>query len=281
MIELGIYNKLLVTRFTGNGLYLRDEEGEEVLLPNKYVPKGVKVDEELNVFVYNDSEDRPVATMQVPKITLEKFAPLKVSTVTNFGAFMDWGMEKELLVPFKEQTYPLQEGETYVIYLYLDEQTNRLVGSAKIDAFLNNHETGLNEGDEVNVMVYQKTEMGYKVIINDLHEGLVFKNEVFKPIEIGFQSKAYIKQIREDEKIDISLQKIGYGHIEEGAEGILERIKSNGGFLPLTDKSSPEEISNVLGLSKKAFKKAIGNLYKQKLVRIETDGVYLINSEEY
>jgi predicted RNA-binding protein (virulence factor B family) len=217
-----------------------------------------------------------VATTLKPKIIVNQFALLKVQHSTTFGAFMDWGLSKELLVPFSEQPYALKEGESYVIYMYFDKISDRLVGSACVEHFLDNTDLSFEPGDEVDMMIYESTELGYKVIINRKHSGLIFKNEVFQPIEIGLQLKGYIKKIREDNKIDVSLYKFGYNNIASNSEKILTYLNNNKGFLNLTDNSKPELIVSQLGMSKKTFKKAVGDLYKRHIVRLDPEGIYLL-----
>jgi uncharacterized protein len=275
MIEIGKYNLLTAGRSSENGFYLKDETGEEVLLPNAYIPDGLNIKDSINVFIYTDSESRMIATTLQPKITLNEFALLQVQHVTKFGTFMNWGLPKDLLVPFSEQPHKLAEGEWHVIYLFLDEKTNRLAGSTDIDSFLDNHSVSFRPGDEVDLMVYDQTAMGFKVIINNKHQGLLFKNEVFQALKIGYQTKGYIKKVREDNKIDVSLHRFGYRNIASNADKILMYLKDNNGFLELTDNSKPEEIVLLLGMSKKTFKKAVGDLYKQRKIRIEKDGIYL------
>jgi uncharacterized protein len=275
-MEIGKYNQLTANRKTEHGVYLIDETGQEVLLPNAYVTDSLQIEDELEVFVYNDSEDRLVATTLHPKIIVDQFALLKVQHNSSFGTFMDWGLPKDLLVPFSEQPYQLAEGKSYVIFLYIDEKSNRLVGSACVDHFLDNTDVSFNPGDEVDLMVYEITDLGFKSIINSKYQGLLFKNEVFVPLVIGYQSRGYIKKIREDNKLDISLHRFGYRNIAPNADKILVYLKNNNGYLELTDNSKPETIVSLLGMSKKTFKKAIGDLYKKHLIRLDSTGIYLL-----
>ncbi|MGM0497479.1 MAG: CvfB family protein, partial [Bacteroidota bacterium] len=203
------------------------------------------------------------------------FAPLKVTSVTDFGAFVDWGIAKELLVPFREQDKKLREGEYAVIYLFYDEVSERLVGSAKVRKFIDKENIKVEEGEKVDVLVYDETELGYKVIVNNLHDGLIYQNEVFQEVHIGDKLAAYVKKIRPDGKIDLQLQPFGYSKVAPNAEEILQVLKNNDGWLPLTDKSTPEEIKEKLNMSKKTFKKAIGDLYKNKIIELKEDGIYL------
>ncbi|MFN7116313.1 MAG: S1 RNA-binding domain-containing protein [Saprospiraceae bacterium] len=279
MIQLGQYNLLKATRETKSGLYLADEEGKEVLLPGKYIPQNVKIGDKLEVFIYKDSEDRLIATTQTPKITLHQFAYLPVKAVNAYAAFVDWGLEKDLFVPYKEQPQKLIAGNSYVFYLYVDEQTDRLVASANVDRFLNNETLTIQSGEEVEIIIWQATDLGYNVIINNVHKGLIYKNELFAPVQIGETRKAYIKKIREGNRIDVQLQKSGYENVEPNAAKILQKLAENHGFLALHDNSAPEDISRELEMSKKTFKKAIGLLYKQQAIRLTEDGIYLNEAE--
>ena len=280
MIHTGRTQDLVILRNTSVGLFLGDDEGNEVLLPNKYVPAEHDQGTVLNVFVYRDSEGRQVATTLEPKIQLNGFASLRVFAVDRLGAFMEWGMEKHLLVPFKEQQRKLEEGRWYVTYLALDEQTDRLYGSTRIDRHLDNSELTVAEGEAVDLLIFGRSEMGWSAIVNDKHQGLIHANEVFKPISIGDRLTGYVRTIRADNKLDLTLQPIGYEHYNDTNTAlVIRRLKQNEGFLSLTDKSSPEEIYSVFGMSKKAFKKALGALYKDRKVRIEENGVTLLEEE--
>ena len=276
MIKIGKQHKLKVMRFAEQGLYLVDDENEEVLLPNKYITDNMPVYAEVDVFIYKDSEDRLVATTETPKIKLNDFALLKVNDVAPFGAFLDWGLQKDLLVPNNQQSQDMQVGKSYLVYMYVDDETDRLVASSKFNQFLNNDELTVNEGDEVDLIIANQSSLGINTIINGKHKGLLYHNEVFTDIKPGDRLKGYIKKIREDNKIDVSLQKQGYGNIEPNSLMILEKLKENNGYLALNDKSDPELIKAQLGMSKKTFKKAIGTLYKQKLIKFEDGGVRLV-----
>lgn len=276
MIKIGEYNQLDIIRETPQGLYLANQEGNEILLPNKYVPEAFQIWDTLDVFVYLDHEERPVATTLKPYIQLNEFAYLRCKVVNEIGAFMDWGLEKQLFVPFKEQARPMKEGNGYIVYMYMDDQTNRLVGSSKTRKYLSNVNVTVNQYDKVNILVTHLTEKGANVIINQKHEGLIYIENIFEDIRTGDIMEAYIKKVRDDEKIDVVIQPEGYKSIEPNAEFIYEELKAAGGFLPLHDKSSPEEIKNHLGLSKKLFKKAIGALYRDKIIAIKEDGIELL-----
>ncbi|PKP17114.1 MAG: GntR family transcriptional regulator [Bacteroidetes bacterium HGW-Bacteroidetes-21] len=278
MIEIGKYNDLKILRQTSVGLYLGDGT-EDVLLPNKYCPEKFEIDDVLSVFVYLDYAERKIATNITPKINLHEFALLQVSAVTEFGAFMDWGLEKELLVPFKEQNMRLEEGRWYIVYLDLDTQTDRLYATNKIEKRLQNDVLTVAEKDEVDLVIYQKTDMGYTVIVNHQHKGLVFENEIFRELRVGDKLKGYIRNIREDNKLDISLSPIGYERaVDEHCDIVFKKLAANQGFMNVTDKTSPEEIYLHFGMSKKAFKKAIGSLYKDRVIEITPDGIKLISN---
>ncbi|MCA0133202.1 CvfB family protein [Winogradskyella alexanderae] len=275
MIVLGQYNTLEILRDTNPGLFLGDEEGNEVLLPNRYVPKEFEIGEKIKVFVYLDNEERPVATTDKPYITKGDFALLRCNQVTKFGAFLDWGLVKELFCPFKEQAFKMKVGGWYLVHCYLDEETGRLVASSKTNRFLDNKELTVSRFDEVNLIVSHPSEIGMNVIVNKKHLGLVFKDDIFKDISVGDKLKGIVKKIRTDNKIDISLSQIGYRNIEPNAQLILNELNDNSGFLPLHDKSSPNAIKAQLQMSKKSFKKAIGSLYKERKIDIKSDGIYL------
>ena len=276
-MKIGQYNSLKIDRDTQVGLFLTDGK-DDVLLPNKYVPNVWEIGEEIIVFVYLDHEQRPVATTLEPYILLNEFALLRVNYVNQVGAFMDWGMEKDILVPFKEQARPMEKGKRYLVYLYMDEKTNRLVASSKTNQFLNNDELTVENGEEVELIVSHITEVGINVIINEKHKGLLYKDQVYDDIRTGDRLRGYIKTIRPDNKIDVTLQIQGYQAIEPNAEKILSELRASRGFLRLNDDSHPEDIKTVLKMSKKTFKKAIGALYKDKLIEIKEDGIYLLGT---
>lgn len=276
MLEVGRINTLTILRDTSVGLFLGSGE-EEVLLPRKYLTPSMKPGETLDVFVYLDHEERPVATTLEPYIQLDDFAYLRVNHINRFGAFMDWGLEKDLFVPFREQARPMEEGKRYLVYLYLDEKTNRLVGTSKTNGRLSNDELTVEKGDEVELVISHITEAGINVIVNGKHKGLVYKNEVFdERVRTGDRRKGYIKAIRPDNKLDVALQPQGYAAIEPNAQKILDRLRNGRGVLKLTDNSDPDDIRSVLQMSKKTFKKAVGALYRDKLVTLRDDGIYLV-----
>ncbi len=277
MIEIGKYNTLEILRHTSVGLYLGDESGEDVLLPNKYCPEEYVIGEKIEVFVYRDYAERKIATNIDPKIKLYEFAFLKVNAVSDVGAFLDWGLEKDLLVPFKEQRQKMEENRWYVVYLDLDEKSYRLYASNKTDKFLSNDELTVEQNEEVDILVMSRSDIGYTVIVNNKHKGLVFSNEVFQPLNVGDKLMGYVKHIREDNKLDISIQPIGYEQFNDAnADTILSLLQANNGILQLTDKSTPEEIYAMAAMSKKAFKKAVGALYKAGKVGLEADKTVLL-----
>jgi len=276
MVYIGEYAELRIDRFTSVGAYLEDDNGFEVLLPNKYLTDDMELDQKVKVYVYNDSEDRPVATTETPKIELNEFAFLRVKAVSNFGAFLDWGLEKDLLVPFKEQTAKMVEDGIYLIHLMRDEQTNRLVGSARVNRYLDNEVNDLEQGDEIDLFVAEVTDLGRKVIVNNKYSGLIFKDRLVRPLRNGEKTTGYVEFIREDGKIDVSLVPIGLEKFDEFSEQVLEYLKDNNGVITVTDKSSPDLIRAELGMSKKSFKKAVGNLYKNKKIKLTDTTIELL-----
>ena len=276
MIKPWQYNNLKVLKEVDFGLYLTDEEhSQEILLPTKYIPEDTRVDDDLEVFIYHDSEGRLIATTLEPYAVAGEFAYLRVLDVSSFGAFLDMGIAKDLLVPSKEQAEPMKEGKRYLVYVYLDEETGRLTASARWGKFLDNENLTVKEGDKVELLIGARTDLGYKAIINNMHEGLLYENQVFEPLAPGDIRKGYIAKIREGNKIDLRLQAKGYLHIQDNKERILQALKENEGYLPLGDKSLPEEIYAELGISKKAYKKTIGGLYKEGLIDLEEEGIRL------
>jgi uncharacterized protein len=276
MIHLGKINTLEIIREAVQGLYIADEDGNEVLLPNRYVPENFKIWDKIDVFVYLDNEERLVATTDIPYIQLHDFALLRCNQVTDYGAFLDWGLVKELFCPFKEQAYKMKPGGWYLVCCYIDEKTNRLVASSKTNRFLDNKNLTVKEFDEVDLIVSHPSEIGMNVIVNKVHSGLIYKDAIFKDLSIGDKLKGIVKKIRPGNKLDISLGQIGYRNIEPNAEVIMKELEDNSGYLNLTDKSNPEAIKEQLQMSKKNFKKAVGALYKKKLIEIKSDGIYLV-----
>ncbi len=275
MLSIGEYHTLKINRDTEPGLFLENNKGDEVLLPNKYKPDSFDIGDEIKVFVYLDHQERPVATTLNPYVKLDEFAYLKCVEVSDIGAFLDWGLEKHLFVPFREMASKMRKGSWYLIFCYLDEETGRLVASSKTNAFLDNRELTVQPFEEVDLIVANPTDLGVNVIVNDIHQGLIFKDDVFQDLQPGDRLKGWVKKTRPDGKIDITLQRPGYRSIEPNAQEILNEMELKGGFLPLTDKSPPDEIQKKLQMSKKSFKKAIGTLYKQRQIDIKEDGIYL------
>lgn len=262
MLKLGQLNTLKAAHPSPYGFYLADEESGEVLLPNKYVPEGMKVGDEIEVFLYNDSEDRMVATTRKPHLMLGEYASLVATADTPYGAFFDWGLDKDLLVPHRQQEVEIFAGSRHVVYLYLDGKSNRLVGTTRISATLDREFVDLDKGDEVEILPYEANDIGISVIVNNKHQGLLYKNETFAEISKTEPTKAYVKKVRDDNKIDLFLNRPGYVGIDTNVQKLLDALAANGGSLPLTDKSPPEEIKARLGMSKGVFKKAVGYLYK-------------------
>ncbi len=275
-MKVGEYNELEVVKELDFGIYFR--EGDvEILMPTKWVPQGTKIGDTLNVFVFRDSDDRLIATTVKPFATADTFAFLEAKQVNEVGAFMDWGMDKDLLVPFREQAQRMEQGKSYVVFVYLDEETDRLVGSTKLSRFIIREDVDVQEGDIVDLLIYSETDLGYNAIVNDLYTGLIYKNEIYEAIRVGDKMQGFVKRVREDEKIDLSLQKSGYELVDDVKWKILKLIKEEKGFLALNDNSTPEEIKAKLQISKKAFKKAIGALYRERLVKLTDKGVELVS----
>ncbi len=275
MIQIGEYNTLTILRDTEPGLFLGDNEENEILLPNRYVPETFKIGDQIEVFAYLDNEERPVAITDKPYIKRNDFALLRCNQVTKFGAFLDWGLVKELFCPFKEQAFKMKAGGWYLVHCYLDEESERLVASSKTNRFLDNKELTVEQYEEVDLIVSHPSDIGMNVIVNNCHLGLVFKDEIYKDISVGDRLKGIVKKIRSGNKLDISLSQIGYRNIEPNAQFVLTELEDNNGFLPLNDKSSPGDIKDAMQMSKKSFKKAIGSLYKGRQIEIKEDGIYL------
>ena len=277
MAAIGRYNSLQITKYTDFGLYLDGGVDGEILLPKRYIPKGeeLEVGDWLNVFVYLDSEDRLIATTQKPKVQVGGFASLKVVEINRVGLFLDWGLPKDLLLPHSEEKRPLQVGDYCVVYVYLDQRTRRITATARLDRHLDKTPVRYETGQEVDLLVVEKTDMGFKAIINNEHWGLIHNNEVFKFLRGGMRERGFIREVRADGKISLSLQPLGREAASSLSEQILAKLRGAGGQLPLSDKSSPEQISSLFGVSKGNFKKAIGGLYKQGLIVIEADRIRL------
>jgi len=262
------------------GAHLDGGESGDIILPKRYVPEECRPGDEIEVFVYVNKEDRLRATTQKPFATVGQFAKLRVVANAAAGAFLDWGLKKDLLVPKKEQHARMEAGKSYVIFVFLDEKTRRITASAKLDKFLSLEPPGYDEGEEVDLIIYDKTDMGYKAVVNNAHEGMVYINEVFQKIYIGQQLKGYIKKIRQDGKIDLRLQQSGYQKVDDIARSILKTIKNHGNRMTVTDRSPPEDIYSQFGVSKKVFKQAIGALYKKRLISIDTKGIKVVSGKK-
>ena len=279
MIQIGEFNTLEILRDTEPGLFLGDADNNEVLLPNRYVPEHFEIGDKIEVFVYLDNDERIIATTTEPFIINGEFAVLRCNEVSNFGAFLDFGLVKELFCPFKEQAFPMKKGGWYLVRCYLDDVTERLVASSKTNQFLDNKELTVAQFDQVDIIVSHPSDLGMNVIVNNIHTGLIYKDSIFQDLSVGDKLKGIVKKVRPGNKLDIGLGEIGYRNIEPNADKIMQELTDNKGFLPLTDKSSPDKIKDVLQMSKKTFKKAIGTLYKQKLVELKEDGIYLITQD--
>ncbi len=275
MIKVGQYNTLTVQRLTDFGLYL-DDGAAGILLPKRFVPEGAKPGDELEVFIYHDGEDRLIATTQKPFATVGEIANLKVVNATPQGAFLDWGLMKDLFVPRSKQVSFMRVGAHYLVRLYIDEQTGRTAATEKIDQFLSNDLLTVKEKDIVHLTVYRRTDIGYVVIINHQHTGVIHHNEIYRNISAGDSFEGFIKTIRPGNKIDVAAGKPGRARVETETEKILRLLQENNGYLPYYDKSSPVEIYDVFGMSKKTFKMAIGGLYKQKKIELVSAGIKLV-----
>ncbi|MBU0676118.1 MAG: GntR family transcriptional regulator [Proteobacteria bacterium] len=276
MAQLGRINQLTVKRIRDYGVHLDGGELGDILLPKKHVPKDCAPGDSIEVFVYSDTEGHLRATPQKPYASVGQFAKLRVVTNTPVGAFLDWGLQKDLFVPKNEQLVKMEEGTFYVVYVFLDEKTNRITASSKVDKFLSRQPPTYKAGEEVNLLIYDKTVLGYKAIVNNTHWGVLYKNELFRKLTVGLELKGYIKKVREDQKIDLTLLRPGYQKIDEIAQTILMKIKEQGGRVPVTDDTPPETIYTLFGISKKVFKQAIGALYKKRLITMDANGIKLV-----
>ncbi len=276
-MELGKINKVKVSKVEDKGYTLSDGNDKDVFLGKDQFKDELAEGDEVEVFIYNDANIEFIATTQKPAIQIEEFAFLKVKAVNKFGAFVDWGLSDDLMVPFAEQTGRLEEENWYLFFLLKDEKTGRLILSRRINDFVFFEEVDVKQGDEVDLLIYNQTDLGINCIVNNMYKGLIFTSDIHKNINPGDKIKGFVKQVREDGKIDVVLEPLGYKKsIDKNSQIILDALNENDGFLELTDKSSPEDIKFVLGLSKKAFKRSLGNLYKQKVVELYKDGVKLV-----
>lgn len=276
MVNIGEVNKLRVLRVKEFGAFLEGDKDLDILLPQSHMPEDIKENDFIDVFIYLDSDDKLLATTKTPYAKVGEFALLKVVEVNNFGAFLDWGLKKDLMVPFREQRRKLEEGKSYIVYIYVDEHTKRIAASTKLDKFLSNQRIIFTEGEEVELLIAERTELGYKAIINNTKWGMLYQNELFRDLKIGERTTGFIKKVRLDNKIDLSLQKGGYDQISDFSQIILQKLEENNGILKVTDKSSPELIKDLFNMSKKNYKKAVGSLYKQKLILLEEDHIKLV-----
>lgn len=274
-IELGKYNTLKVVKEVDFGLYLDGGEEGEILLPSRYVPENYELGGDLEVFIYLDNEERLVATTLTPLVQVGQFACLEVAWVNEYGAFLNWGLMKDLFVPFREQKMKMQVGKKYVVHAHLDDESYRIVASAKVDRYLSKEKATYEPGQEVDILIWQKTDLGFKAIIENQYSGLLYESEIFQSLRTGMTLKAYVKQVREDGKIDLILQKPGQAKVEDFSNTLLEYIREHGGRTSLNDKSPAEEIYDTFGVSKKTFKKAVGDLYKKRLVVLTEEGIVI------
>lgn len=280
MAILGKINPLKVVKEVDFGVYLDGDSDGEILLPKRYVPEGTAIGDILQVFIYTDSEDRIIATTEKPLALVGEFAFLEVVEVNQMGAFLEWGLMKQLFVPYREQREPMEVGKRYPVFVYVDFETHRITASSKLSRFVDTTQPELEAGQEVDLLLYQHTDLGWKAIVNQLYSGVLYENEVFQPLSIGQQLKGYVKQVRSDDKIDLMLQKPGFEKVDDFSVSLFRLLEAAGGFLPFTDKSSADAIYDRFGVSKKTFKKAVGDLYKKRLIMLEPDGLRLIPAPE-
>lgn len=276
MIKLGDYNHLTVVKSVDFGVYLDGGDEGEILMPSRYVPRGCKVGDKLEVFVYLDQDERPVATTETPLAKVGDFAYLEVAWINEYGAFLNWGLMKDLFCPFREQKMRMQKGNGYIVYVKEDEESHRLMATAKVDKYLSRERPAYKHGDEVQLLVWQKTDLGFKVIVDNMFQGLIFDNQIFRELHTGDKLTGYIDHIRDDGKIDITVQRTGRQLTEEFSNILLNYLHDNGGYCELGDKSPSELIADRFKVSKKVYKKAIGDLYRRRLICISDDGIRLV-----
>lgn len=274
-VKLGKYNQLEVVKEVDFGVYLDGFDDGEILLPTRYVPENCQIGDMLTVFIYLDIDERIIATTLHPRVQVDEFACLEVAWVNEFGAFLDWGLMKDLFVPFREQKMKMTKGRSYIIHAHIDEESYRIVGSAKVERYLSKELPTYLPGDEVNILIWQKTDLGFKAIVENEFSGLLYQNEVFQYLETGMQLKAYVKLVRPDGKIDLILQKGGAAQVGDFADTLLTYLKNNNGVCPLHDRSEPDAIYELFEVSKKTFKKAVGDLYKKRLIILVDGGIKL------
>ena len=276
MIKLGDWNELVVNRFTDHGAYLEGGEVGEILMPNAYVERGVRIGDRVTVFVYLDQEERLVATTETPLARVGQFACLTVSWVNEFGAFLDWGLMKDLFVPFREQRRKMEVGRYYIVYIYIDEASHRIVGTAKVDRYLQPAAAGAyRKGEQVALLVQGRTDLGYKVIVDHKYSGLVYHDQAYAELHTGDELTGFVSQVRRDGKVDVSLQSLGVSRFRDFADQLLDELEQAGGTLPYCDASSAEDIAERFGVSKKTFKRAVGTLYKASQIHLIDGGIAL------
>lgn len=276
MYKVGEYNQLKVKKETDFGVYLDGGGDTEILLPKRYVPEGTRPGDELSVFLYHDSENRLIATTDKPKGVVGDIVSLKVVDNTHQGAFLDWGLAKDLFVPLSRQVSKMVKGQDYLVMIYLDELTNRVAATEKIDAYLSNDPLTVQEKDEVDLVVYRRSDIGFITIINNRHTGVLHYSDVFRPLDIGDRLKGFVKAVKEDGKVDVAPGQSGYSRVEDEASRMLRLLRENDGYLPYHDKSDPDEIREFFGMSKKTFKMTVGALYKQQKIELTKTGIKLI-----
>lgn len=280
MVDIGKINKMEIIRIDKSGVYFDAGGMGEVIMQKKELPASIKEGDVIEVFVYPDKDDNLVATTQKPHAMVGEFALMNVVSVSKVGAFLDWGLPKDILVPFREQQNPMQEGRAYVVYVFVDEDSDRIVASSKLDDFLDREPHSYKEGDEVDLLIFKKTDLGYKAVINNKHQGVLYKGEVFQSLPIGLRTKGYIRKVRDDQKIDLILHKPGYEKVDTVSLAIIEKLKENNGFVDLNDDSPAPAVYRMFGISKKTFKKALGSLYKKRIITIEADGIRLTTEKQ-
>jgi len=277
MIKLGDWNELKVNRFSEHGAYLDGGSVGEILMPNAYVERGVRVNDKVTVFVYLDQEECLVGTTEQPLARVGQFAFLKVAWVNEYGAFLDWGLMKDLFVPFREQKMRMEIGRSYIVYIYIDEETRRIVGTAKVEKWLQPAPVkDYHRGREVELLVQQKTDLGFKVIVDNAYRGLIYNDQIFEEPHTGDRLTGCVVNVRPDGRLDISMQRLGKSRFRDFADVLLEELEKEGGSLPFTDKSSAEAIADRFGVSKKTFKRAVGNLYKARQIVLSEEGITLV-----
>ncbi len=274
-IKIGDYNTLQVDRIVDFGVYL-DNGKNGILLPARWVPENTQKGDTITAFIYHDNEDRLIATTMTPKAVVGDIALLKVASITDFGAFLEWGVMKDVFIAKSQQVSDMEVGNSYLVKLYIDERSTRVAATERLDPFLSNHPLTVALGDEVDMIVYRKTEIGYTVIVNKLHKGMLYLNEIYQKINIGDTLKGFVKKVYDDGKLDVSIGKQGYQRVENETEKVLRLLTENNGVLPFNDKSEPTAIYDFFGMSKKTFKMTTGNLYKQKKIAFTEKGIELV-----